>query len=206
VVETGYAELMALAPRERMTESDYLALERSSLEKHEYVNGERFGMAGGTPLHAAICANVARALGNALRGKGCGVASSDLRVHVPQTHLYTYPDVTVVCGRIETLATDDTVIVNPALIVEVLSESTEAYDRGAKFAHYERLPSLSGYLLVASDGRRLEHFQRVPGDRWLRSVLDAREQPSGSLALEPLGIAVAIADVVEGLDIFAPAS
>jgi Uma2 family endonuclease len=196
---------MPAVPRERMTESRYLELERESAEKHEYVNGERYAMAGGTPLHAAIAANVVAALKAALRGTGCGVASSDLRVHVPSTRFYTYPDVTVVCGRIETLPGDESVVTNPTLLVEVLSPHTEAHDRGAKFSHYERLASLAEYLLVSADGTRLEHFRRVEHGQWLRTVVDARDAQDGVLELPTLQITLSLRDVADGLEIFMPA-
>ncbi|UJR79420.1 Uma2 family endonuclease [Sandaracinus amylolyticus] len=194
---------MVEAHGQRVSESEYLALERTSVEKHEYVNGEMFAMAGGTPLHAAIAANLAGALRNALRGKPCGVASSDLRVHVRSTGLYTYPDLTVVCGRVELHPEDDTVITNPTLIVEVLSKTTEAYDRGAKFAHYEHIPSLAEYLLVSADARRLEHYRRLDTGQWLRTVVDANDTPEGTLELPTLAARIAIADILEGLAIFA---
>lgn len=193
---------MSAGPHEAMSEARYLELERTSLDKHEWIAGERYAMAGGTPMHAAICANVTSALRSALRGKGGGVASSDLRVHVPRTKFHTYPDVTVVCGRIETLATDETVILNPSLLVEVLSSSTEAYDRGAKFAHYERIPTLSEYLLVSADGRRLEHFRRIETGQWIRSVASIDEGTESVLSLPTFGISLAIADVIYGLEIF----
>ncbi len=193
---------MSAALHEAMSEARYLELERTSREKHEWIAGERYAMAGGTPMHAAICANVTSALRNALRGKGCGVASSDLRVHVPQTKFYTYPDVSVVCGRIQTLETDETVILNPSLLVEVLSSSTEAYDRGAEFAHYERIPTLAEYLLVSADGRRLEHFRRIENGQWIRSVVSADEDAESVLILPTFGISLAIADVIDGLEIF----
>jgi Uma2 family endonuclease len=189
--------------RRRISEREYLALERTSEDRHEYVNGEMYAMAGGSPLHAAIAANLSRVLGNALRGSRCGVASSDLRVHVRATGLYTYPDLTVVCERVERHPEDDTVIVNPRVIVEVLSDSTEAYDRGAKFRHYEQIPSLAEYLLVSADARRFEHFQRLESGQWLRTVVDADVDPAGVLELPTLGARVAIAEVLEGLDIFA---
>ncbi len=193
---------MSDAPRRRVSEAEYLAEERRSAVRHEYVNGEMYAMAGGTPLHAAIAANLARVLGNALRGGTCGIASSDLRVHVASTGLYTYPDLTVVCDRIERHPKDETVIVNPTVVVEVLSDTTEAYDRGAKFRHYEHIPTLKEYLLVSADGRRFEHFRRLERGQWLRTVVDADEDPEGILDLPSVSAQIAISEVSDGLDIF----
>jgi Uma2 family endonuclease len=191
-------------PLERLSVTEYLSRERTSAERHEYVNGTAYAMAGGTPLHAALCANVTVALGSQLRGQPCRVASSDLRVHVPATGLYTYPDVTVVCGQVELHAQDDTVIVNPRVVVEVLSEATESYDRGAKFSHYRALASLEEYLLVARDGRRLEHYRRLPSGQWLLTVADAEDGPGAGVELPALGVRLAIADVLDGIEVFAP--
>lgn len=193
------------APSCEMSEAAYLAFERRSEEKHEFLRGQVYAMAGGTPLHAAIAMNVGSALRAALRGTSCGVASSDLRVHVPKTSLYTYPDLTVICGRVEVHPEDDTVVLNPRLLVEILSPTPEAYDRGAKFAHYERIPSLAEYLLVTADGRRLEHFRRIAAEtpsQWVRSVVDANDEPDGALALPCLGIELRVADVLDGLELF----
>lgn len=141
---------------------------------------------------------MARILGNALVGSRCGVASSDLRVHVRGAGLYAYPDLTVVCDRVQRHPEDETVIVNPTLIVEVLSASTEAYE----FRHYEHIPSLAEYLLVSADGRRLEHFRRLESDQWLRTVADADDDPESALELPALGARIALRDLLQGLEIF----
>lgn len=143
-----------------MTYEEYLALEERSGTKHEYLRGEMIAMAGGTPEHAALQAAMIIALGNALRGKPCRVYSSDLRVRVRETDLGTYADVTVVCGRLETSPDDRDGAINPVLIVEVLSDSTESYDRGAKFAHYRHLASLREYVLVSQSEPRIEVYRR----------------------------------------------
>jgi Uma2 family endonuclease len=150
-------------PKPRMTYAEYLALEKRSAEKHEYLRGEVWAMAGGTPTHAKLQVNVSSALSAALRGRPCGVYSSDLRVRVQATDRSTYPDVTVVCGKRETASDDEDAVVNPVVIVEVLSASTEASDRGEKFAHYQRLPSLMEYVLVNHEKQRVEVFRRGAG-------------------------------------------
>lgn len=149
-----------------MTYAQYLELERGSLEKHEYLRGQVWAMAGGTPSHAQIAANVTAALSAALKGRPCGAFSSDLRVRVVETDRSTYPDVTVVCGKRQLAPDDENAVVNPTLIVEVLSDSTEASDRGEKFAHLQRLPSLKEYVLVSQREQRVEVFRRGEGATW----------------------------------------
>jgi Uma2 family endonuclease len=124
-----------------MTYAEYLAFEEASLEKHEFLNGEVFAMAGGTLEHPALAMALGAALINALRDRPCRLFSSDLRVRIRATGLTTYPDISVACGKAEVDNEDPHALVNPVLIVEVLSDSTEAYDRGEKAAHYRHIPS-----------------------------------------------------------------
>jgi Uma2 family endonuclease len=185
----------APAPRKpalkSVTYADYLATEALEKEKHEYVRGEVFAMSGGTPTHARIAMSVGAALVAALRGKPCSVFSSDLRVRVPSADLSTYPDVTVVCERVQHAADDAHAVVNPTVLVEVLSPSTEAWDRGDKFAHYRQLPALREYLLVTQDAPRFELFSRGDADRW-----ELREAgPGEAIELWSLGVALSVDDV-----------
>jgi Uma2 family endonuclease len=153
------------------TFAEYLALEAASDTRHEYLNGEIFAMAGGTIEHGALAANAIGELRGGLRGRPCRVLTADVRVRVLATGLSTYPDVSVVCGSIELDPEDANTVVNPVAIVEVLSDSTEAYDRGEKFAHYRRIPSLRDYLLVSQHEPRIEHYRRNDDDTWtLRDV------------------------------------
>jgi Uma2 family endonuclease len=151
--------------RSRVTYPEYLELERTSEVKHEYLRGEVFAMAGGTPEHSRLAANVIRLIGTALLGRPCVVLTSDARVRIEETDRSTYPDVSVVCGRLEPAADDPDAITNPVVIVEVLSDATEADDRGEKFAHYRRLASLREYVLVSQRARRLEVYRRRD-ERW----------------------------------------
>lgn len=168
-----------------MSHAQYLELERRSEEKHEYLRGEVWAMAGGTPSHARIAANVIGTLIAALRGKPCGVFSSDLRVRVVETDRSTYPDVTVICGKREIAADDENAVVNPTLIVEVLSDATEASDRGEKFAHCQRLESLRDYVLVSQADRRIEAFSRGAGASWLMTPYGpGQRRPLPSLGIE----------------------
>lgn len=158
--------MIAKATETRMEYGEYLALEERSGIKHEYLRGEVLAMAGGTPEHAALASAMTVALGTALRGRPCRLFSSDLRIRVAETDLTTYADVAVVCGRLEVAPDDRNAATNPVVIVEVLSDSTEAYDRGAKFAHYRHLPSLREYVLVAQDARRVEVYRRNESGRF----------------------------------------
>lgn len=154
------------ARKSLFTYDEYLAQERTSETKHEFLAGEIFAMAGGTPEHARLAVNVSSELRAQLRRRPCAVFSSDLRVRVLATGLSTYPDVSVVCGKIERDPADEDVAVNPVVLIEVLSDSTEAYDRGEKFAHYRRIPSLKEYVLVSQRDRRIEVFRRNADDTW----------------------------------------
>lgn len=177
---------MAEAEATRMSYADYLRFEAASETKHEYLRGEVYAMAGGTPDHAALIAAVTIQLGIALQDKPCRVYSSDLRVRVDATDLSTYPDVSVICGPLVSAEDDDNAAVNPILIVEVLSSSTEGYDRGQKFAHYRRLSSLRHYLLVAQDEPRLEVYSNDGDAGWMLTEARAGER----VELGALGISL----------------
>lgn len=167
-----------------MTYAEYLAAEAAAAVRHEYLNGDVWEMAGGTIAHGAIAAAIAGDLRLGLRDKPCRTFSSDVRIRVTDTGLTTYPDLSVVCGRIETAADDPEAITNPIVLVEVLSDSTEAYDRGAKFAHYRLVSSLREYVLVSQSEPRIEVYRRLQGGRW--ELLEARA--GESIALESVGI------------------
>lgn len=155
-----------------ITSADYLARERRSEVRSEYLNGRVYAMSGASREHNRITINLSAMLHSRLRGKPCEPFSGDLRVKVSPTGLYTYPDVIVACGESRFEDEHADTLLNPTAIVAVLSDSTEAYDRGEKFAHYRALESLADYLLVAQDRPRIEHFIRQPDSRWLYSVAD----------------------------------
>lgn len=148
------------AEKKRFSLEEYLAWERDQLEKHDWYDGEVFAMAGGTPRHNALSAAVIIELGVALRGGRCRVLSSDQKVVARPRKHFVYPDVTVVCGQVRLEPGSTDVITNPSVIVEVLSESTQSYDRGLKWEGYQRIESLDDYFLVAQHAARIEHFQR----------------------------------------------
>jgi Uma2 family endonuclease len=177
-----------------MTVTEYLALERKSETKSEFLNGEMIAMAGASRKHNLISGNVVVALHAQLRGKSCEVFANTMRVRVAATDLFTYPDVVVACGLPEMDDAEDDTLLNPKLIVEILSKSTEDYDRGTKFAHYRTLPSLADYVLIAQNSVHVEHFTRQGDGRWLLSETD---DPAGVLDLPSIGCRLALADVYE---------
>jgi Uma2 family endonuclease len=159
---------MRASAHHRYTWDEYLLLERDSPIKHEFLDGEIFAMAGGTPEHAALGAAVLRDLGVQLRGKPCRPYSSDLSVKVQETGLTTYPDAAVVFGELKRDPAGKTIILNPAVLVEVTGDSTESYDRGEKFEHYRRIPELTEYVLVSHREPLIEVFRRGEDGRWTR--------------------------------------
>jgi Uma2 family endonuclease len=178
---------------------EYLALERNAEYKSEYVNGRIFAMTGASREHNLIAGNVFGDLRSQLRGRPCEVYVSDMRVKVHPTGMYTYPDVAAVCGgpRFEDEQLDT--LVNPARTIEILSPSTEAYDRGERFAHYRRLESLKEYVLVAQDKVRVELFARYgsAGQQW---VLTEISDLGGVLQLASIGCDIAIRDIYDRVE------
>lgn len=177
----------------RMTYAEYLAAEQSSEVKHEFLRGEVFAMAGGTFEHALLASNVLREIGRLLGGR-CVVVGSDARVRIVESDRAAYPDVMVVCGPRERAHDDADATTNPTVIVEVLSDSTEADDRGAKFAHYRRLASLRDYVLVSQREPRIEVFSR-DGDEWRF----AEAGHGASARLRSIDVLLAVDDVYRGV-------
>ena len=177
------------AAHHRFTFDEYLRVEQDSGTKHEFIAGQVYAMSGGTPEHAGITANVARLLGNALSGKPCRVYSPDLRVRVTATGLGTYADVTVVCGKLELDPEDPKrhTALNPMLLLEVLSPSTEDYDRGEKLGNYKLIPSVQEVMFVAHDRREIEVVQREADGTWSRRITrDGEKVVLASVACEVL--------------------
>lgn len=173
---------------------EYLARERVAETKSEYFNGETFAMSGASPAHAVIVLNVGAELRAQLRQRACTVYTSDLRVKVSPTGLYAYPDVVVVCGEPRFDDEQRDTLVNPKLIVEVLSKSTEDYDRGRKFEHYRSIDAFAEYVLIAQDKPHVEHFFRQPDNRWL---LSETRNLSDRIEVASIGAYLALADVYE---------
>ena len=163
---------MATAPKHRLTVAEYLDFEQTSEVKHEFLNGEIFAIVGASEPHNLIAWNISGELRSRLKQRPCRAYSSDMRVKVDRTGLYTYPDVTALCGDPLFEEGGRHTLLNPQLIVEVLSESTEAYDRGKKFAHYRHIESLGQYLLVSQDARLVESFTRHDDGQWMLAAFD----------------------------------
>ncbi len=172
------------------TEDDYFAWEQSAPGRWEYVQGEIRAMAGGTVNHALVGADNVRVLGNALIPKGCQVFGSDLKAHTGDG-VNTFPDVAVVCGERQYYQGRQDVITNPVLLVEVLSPSTEAYDRGEKFAHYQTIPTLTNDLLVSPDEPRVTLHTRMNG-LWQSAEVAGLDQ---NVRVASLGIDIALSDI-----------
>lgn len=177
--------------KNRLSEAEYLTRERRAEVKSEFFEGEIFAMAGGTREHSLIGANLTRALGNRLENRPCITYNAGLRIKVEATGLLTYPDVSVVCGPERFPDEERDTLLNPTLLGEVLSDSTEAYDRGAKFSHYRLIPSLQHVLFVSQKEPRVECYTRT-GNEWRFNEalgLDA------TLELPALEITIALSDV-----------
>jgi Uma2 family endonuclease len=181
----------------RYTPEEYINMEREAAFKSEYFNGEIFAMAGASRKHNLITMSISSGLYQQLRKKGCEVYANDMRVKVSSTGLYTYPDIVVVCSPpVFDDALSDTLL-NPDVIVEVLSESTEAYDRGVKFQNYRALPSLSEYILVHQDTRHVEHYARQPDNSW--RFLEYLK-PEDSFEIRSIGCELKLEDIYEKVD------
>lgn len=177
--------------KNRLSEAEYLILERRAEVKSEFFEGEMFAMAGGTREHSLIGANLTRALGNRLEHGPCITYNADLRVKVEATGLLTYPDVSVVCGPERFLDEERDTLLNPTLLGEILSDSTEAYDRGAKFSHYRLIASLQHVLFVSQKEPRVECYTRT-GNEWRLNEALGLE---ATLELPALEIALALSEV-----------
>jgi Uma2 family endonuclease len=185
-------------PTPRYTPEEYLRLERDATERHQYFQGEIFAMAGGTPEHSLIISNVNGELRSRLKGSPCRVYDSNLRVRIPKTSLYTYPDVTVVCGplQFDPLDSRRETALNPTLIVEVLSPTTEVYDRVGKFESYQSIESFREYVLVSQGVPRMEAFLRRPDGAWLYTPAAGLES---EIRLHSLEITLPLAEVYAGI-------
>jgi Uma2 family endonuclease len=181
-----------------LSEAEYLAFERASDVKHQYDAGEIFAMAGATERHNLIAGNVFASLHRQLRRHPYNVYPSDMRVKLPSLSIYTYPDVTVVCGGAE--LEDETLdtLLNPTVVVEVLSPSTESYDRGRKSQGFRSLPSLREYLLIAQDAVHVEQYVRQPDGRW---ILSEEASLGGTIHLASIGCDLEVAEIYEKTDL-----
>ena len=186
--------MSSAAAKTRFSPHEYLALERRSETRNEYYHGEIFAMAGANREHNLITANVLRDIGNQLEDRPCESYPSDMRVAVEATGLYTYPDVSVVCGDPRFQDSTADTLLNPTVLIEVLSPSTEAYDRGIKFHQYRRIVSLREFVLISQDRMMVELYTRQ-GSNWVLSELS---EPDQILTLESIGCQIPLADLRQG--------
>jgi len=179
------------------TVAEYVALERASNRKHEFIDGAIVAMAGARPPHNILSANVTAALVTLARGRDCATMTSDQRVHVPATRLYAYPDVSVTCGERRYDDSDPPSLLNPTVLVEVTSDSTEDFDRGTKFIHYQTISELSDYLIVSHRERRIDHYRRQGDGQW---HLTTHLRNNAKVELAVLGGAIVVADAFAGVE------
>jgi len=183
---------MQACEQHRITPEEYLAAERVASIRHEYVDGEVFAMAGASREHNQIVANLVRLLSNQLIDRPCSVFASDMKVKIKPAEKYTYPDVVVVCRKEEYADDKKDVLLNPILIIEILSDGTEAYDRGDKFSHYQLIPSLAEYILVSQYACKIERFTRQADGTWVYAAYHRMEDV---LALASIQCELLLAEV-----------
>jgi len=187
---------MSLPEPSLLTPEEYLDIERKSEIRSEYINGRMIAMSGASWRHSIVSGNLFRELSSQLRGRACEAHTNDLRVKVSPTGMYTYPDIVALCGEAELEDEHLDTLLNPSVIIEVLSDSTEAYDRGEKFAHYRRIDTLREYVLVSQNKIRIEHYRR-DADQWILSEVSG---PDAALHLESIDCHVPVSTIYEKVD------
>lgn len=185
---------MSTVPKHFITAEEYLQRESKAEYRSEYFRGEMFAMAGASANHNLVVSNCVQTLGQQLKKKPCRVYPSDLKLRIEATGLYTYPDLSVVCGDPQLETNGGDVLLNPVVLIEVLSESTEAYDRGKKFEHYRTIPSLMHYILIAQDRHSIDCFSRKSDGSW---VLTSCQGLDGKIELEAIDAELTAADVYD---------
>ena len=188
---------MSTQPKVRITPAEYLALERKAEIKSEYLDGEMFAMSGVTREHSSVVINITRELSTQFLDRPCEVHGPDIRVKVSPTGLYTYPDVVVICGEPEFEDDHLDTLINPQVLIEVLSEFTESYDRGKKFAHYRAIDTLREYFLVSQTECRVERFGRQDDGSWIYSE---STDPNGSMELASVACRLSLSGVYHKVD------
>lgn len=190
-------EVKEPAPRYNYVSPDeYLEMERASDTRHEYYKGEVYAMSGASLEHNVIVKNINTQVLPFLKGKTCDMFGSDLRIFIPENSLYTYPDFSIVCGKPNTTDDENDTIINPSVLIEVLSKSTRQYDRGTKFNLYRSIPTLQEYIMVDSTSISVEIYKRQPDNRWL---LTEFKDISDSFDISTIGHRVDLKDVYEAV-------
>ena len=195
IMENELREPAVAYGKSKFTIEEYLQMEQASEEKHEYYQGEIFAMSGAKVPHNIIAMNLAISLGLKLKGKSCKPFNSDQRIHIPQSSLFTYPDISIVCGEIITLNNDDWNVLNPSVIIEVLSPGTKDYDRGGKFKLYRDIATLKEYILVDSETVSIEVFRINDGGHW---ELEEYRKIDDSLSVKWIGVSIPVIEIYEG--------
>ncbi|HUQ93976.1 MAG TPA: Uma2 family endonuclease [Bryobacteraceae bacterium] len=190
---------MSTLPKTFLTPEQYLEIERMAEVKSEYYDGEMFSMSGGTVVHSLLAVNLITLLRNGLKGNSCRPVNSDLRLCANPRGPFCYPDAMIICGDMQFLDSRRDVITNPAVIFEVLSPSTAAFDRGRKFHAYQQIETLREYVLVSQDAHIIERFERQSDNRWLLSMYRGL---SAVLELSSVPCTLSLADVYADINIF----
>ncbi len=177
-----------------ISQEDYLAMERSATEKHEYFKGEVFAMSGASMDHNLIVNNINTLVLPFLKGKGCKMFGSDLRIHIPENTLFTYPDLSIICGTPVTTSDEKDNFISPSVLIEVLSKSTRDYDRGSKFTLYRSIRSLKEYITIDSLSVNVEVWKRNPDDSW---VLHDFRIITDSFTISTIGFTLQLSDIYE---------
>ena len=183
--------------KQKFTIAEYLEMENNAVEKNEYYKGEVFAMSGAKLNHNIVSRNLITALGNKLKGKPCKPFGSDMRIHIPSNTLFTYPDISIVCGKVESLNDDDFNFLNPTVIIEILSKSTKNYDRGDKFKLYRDIPTLREYILVDSEKLGIEVFRLNATSHW---ELEEYKLMTETLIVKAVDVEIAVEEIYEGVE------
>ncbi len=189
---------MSAVPQTYLTPAEYLAIERKATTKSEYFNGQMWAMAGGLEPHNRISINVTGELHIQFKGRPCREYGSDQRIKVAATGLYTYPDASALCGELEFDDEHRDTLLNPQVLVEVLSKSTERYDRGDKFEHYQRIPSLQDYLMISQKKHHLDHYHRQDDGSWLLRVYTSLDDV---VELSSVGCRLALREIYDKVEL-----
>lgn len=184
--------------KQKISIEEYLEMENASMEKHEYYKGEIFAMSGAKVPHNIVTKNLSGILFGKLKGKKCQPYGSDQRIHIQSNTLFTYPDISIICGEIITLNNDDYNVLNPSVIIEILSKSTKNYDRGEKFKLYRDIQTLKEYILVDSETIHIEVFRLNENNHWELEEYDSIEN---FLFIKAIDEKIAISEIYEGVNI-----
>jgi Uma2 family endonuclease len=184
--------------KEKMSIEAYLEMENAADEKHEYYKGEIFAMSGAKVPHNIIAGNLFAMLFNRLKGKKCKPFNSDQRIHIPSNSLFTYPDISIICGEVITLNNDDYNALNPSVIIEVLSKSTKNYDRGEKFKLYRDIKTLKEYILVDSESIHIEIFRLNENDHW---ELEEYSSLANAVIIKAIGETIFLSEIYDNVPI-----